>query len=166
VTRRLLFFLVCFAALASAARATTITGHVVGVADGDTLTMMDADQRQHVIRLDGIDAPERRQAFGSVAKQRLSDLAYRRAAIAECHKVDRYGRNVCRVMVGGVDVCLEQVRSGMAWHFKRYEHEQTEAHRRAYAEAELEARLARAGVWSTPEQVAPWEWRAKRSENR
>jgi endonuclease YncB( thermonuclease family) len=94
------------------------------------------------------------------------DDAELRTAIAECHKVDRYGRQVCRVIVSGVDVCLEQVRSGMAWHFKRYEHEQTEAHRRAYADAELEARQARVGLWSTPEQVAPWEWRAKRSENR
>ncbi len=166
VTRRLLFALVCCAALAGAAQATTIMGQVVGVADGDTLTLLDADQRQHIIRLEGIDAPERRQPFGSVAKQHLSDLAYRQTATAECRKVDRYGRQVCRVLIGAVDVCLEQVRAGLAWHFKRYEHEQTVAHRHAYAEAELEARLARTGLWSTPEQVAPWDWRAKRSENR
>ncbi len=103
VTRRLLFALVGCAALAGGAQAATIMGHVVGVADGDMLTLMDADQRQHVIRLEGIDAPEKRQPFGSVAKQHLSDLAYRQAATAECRKVDRYGRQVCRVLVGAVD---------------------------------------------------------------
>lgn len=148
--------------VAGNAYAGEIAGRVVGIADGDTLTLLDADKVQHVVRLDGIDAPERAQPFGNVSKRHLSDLAFGREAVAECHKVDRWGRRVCRVLVDGLDVCLEQVRAGLAWHFKRYAREQQEEHRRAYAEAEDAARGARVGLWSMADALPPWEWRRDR----
>ena len=76
-------------------------GTVVGVADGDTLTLLDASHTQHRIRLDGIDAPERTQPYGQRARQSLAALAHGRVARADCPKVDRYGRAVCRVIVDG-----------------------------------------------------------------
>jgi len=146
-----------------AAAQVTLTGRIVGIADGDTLTLLDAGKQQHRIRLDGIDAPETGQAFGNRSKQSLSDLAYAREAEAKCAKTDRFGRRVCKVIVAGLDVGLEQIRRGMAWHFKRYEREQSEADRTAYAAAEAEAKAAKRGLWTDVHPLAPWESRATRS---
>lgn len=137
-----------------------LRGQIVAVADGDTATLLDADRQQHRIRLDGIDAPEKAQPFGDRSRQSLRDLAHGRDAVAYCSKVDRYERQVCRVTVDGLDVGLEQVRRGMAWHFKRYESEQRPEDGRAYAAAEIEAREQRRGLWRDPAPAAPWDWRA------
>jgi endonuclease YncB( thermonuclease family) len=96
-----------FALADIAAAQATLTGRIVGVADGDTLTLLDAGKQQHRLRLDGIDARETGHAFGSRARQSLSDLAYAREAEAKCAKADRYGRSVCVVSVDGRDVGLE-----------------------------------------------------------
>jgi endonuclease YncB( thermonuclease family) len=147
------------ALVAAAAAAAEWHGKVVGIADGDTLTLLDDDRRQHRIRLDGIDAPERTQPFGQRARQSLAALAHGREARAACPKTDRYGRAVCRVTVGGVDVGLEQVRRGLAWHYVRYAHEQPPATRAEYARAEQQARGERAGLWSMRSPTPPWEFR-------
>lgn len=112
------------ASVIASAKAADLSGRIVAVSDGDTVTLLDASKTQHRIRLDGIDAPERGQAFGQRSKESMSDLAFGRAADAQCHKTDRYGREVCKVVVNGTDIALEQIRRGMAWHFKRYSHEQ------------------------------------------
>ena len=134
-------------------------GTVVGISDGDTLTLLDADKTQHRIRLDGIDAPERTQPHGQRARQSLAALAHGRTARADCPKVDRYGRAVCRVVIDGVDVGLEQIRRGYAWHYIKYAHEQRAAERASYARAESEARSANAGLWSFSDPVPPWDYR-------
>lgn len=134
-------------------------GKVVGIADGDTLTLLDGARRQHRIRLDGIDAPERAQPFGQRARQSLAALAHEREAVAECPKTDKYGRSVCRVFVDGVDVGLEQVRRGLAWHYVRYAHEQSPQARADYARAEELARSGRTGLWSMRDPTPPWEYR-------
>jgi len=136
-----------------------ITGRVVGVTDGDTLTILDGSLRQHRIRLGGVDTPERAQPYGKVAKSSLSSLAFGREAIADCGKADRWGRLVCKVSVDGRDVGLAQVERGLGWHYRKYEREQAPADRIAYAKAEDEARRARRGLWADPSPVAPWEWR-------
>ena len=92
-----------------------VEGRVVGVTDGDTITLLDAENRQHKIRLDGIDAPESGQPFGGASKRNLADLVANREVVAECGKTDRYRREVCRVLVGGVDAGLEQVRAPDRW---------------------------------------------------
>jgi endonuclease YncB( thermonuclease family) len=139
-----------------------LRGRVVAIADGDTLTLLDASKQQYKIRLEGIDAPESGQPFGKRSKQSLSDLAFNIEARASCPKIDRYGRRVCKVLVGGVDVGLEQIKRGMAWHFKRYENEQSPEDRVAYATAEVQARETGRGLWRDLHPVPPWEWRKSR----
>ena len=90
---------IAFTLLASATHAETITGRVVGISDGDTLTLLDANNTQHKIRLSGIDSPEKGQPFGQVCKQSLSDLAYDRVVAVESTKLDRYGRVIGKVLV-------------------------------------------------------------------
>jgi len=155
----------CLSAAASVNAQSMLSGRVIAIADGDTLTLLDASKTQHRIRLDGIDAPESGQPFGNRSTQALSDLVIRKEARASCPKTDRYGRQVCQVKVGGVDVGLEQIRRGMAWHFKRYTTEQSSEDRSIYSAAELEARKAKRGLWRDPEPVPPWEWRAARTNS-
>jgi endonuclease YncB( thermonuclease family) len=90
------------------ASAETLTGRVVGIADGDTITVLDSTNDQRKVRLAGIDAPEKRQPFGNVAKQNLARLVARKAVSVEYVKFDRYRRLVGKVTVNGVDVQLEQ----------------------------------------------------------
>jgi endonuclease YncB( thermonuclease family) len=134
-------------------------GTVVGISDGDTLTLLDATKTQYRIRLDGIDAPERTQPHGQRARQSLAELAHGRVAHADCPKIDRYGRAVCRVIVDGVDVGLEQIRRGFAWHYTKYAHEQRTADREKYARAESDARSASIGLWSFSDPIPPWDFR-------
>jgi endonuclease YncB( thermonuclease family) len=147
------------------AHADTIEGRVVGITDGDTITLLDADKRQHKIRLDGIDAPESGQPYGGAAKRELSDLAFNQDAVAECSKVDRYGREVCRVLVDGADVCLAQIQAGMAWFFRRYAKELPPDRRERYADAEVQAKTERRGLWGDAAPVPPWEWRQPKRED-
>jgi endonuclease YncB( thermonuclease family) len=146
--------------------ADTISGLVVGVSDGDTITLLDAQRMQHKVRLSGIDAPEKQQAFGNRSKQSLTDLAYRKHATVETSKSDRYGRIVGKVIVKDLDVNLEQVRLGMAWHYKAYEREQHRADRLFYAAAEDAAKASGAGLWAMPSPTPPWEFRLSESRIR
>ncbi|UUZ67376.1 thermonuclease family protein [Polaromonas sp. P2-4] len=151
-------------ALTVTVNAEIITGRVVGVADGDTVTVLDADKVQHKIRLSGIDAPEKKQDFGNSSKESLSDLVFSKAVTVETDKKDRYGREVGKVLVNGVDVNLEQVQRGFAWHYKAYEREQSANDRKLYDFAESEAKTARRGLWRDVHPVPPWEYRkAKRN---
>ena len=160
---RLARFALTFAAVIALAAPLGVTaaefeGMIVGVADGDTVTLLDAS-KTHRIRLDGIDAPERTQPHGQRARQSLAQLAHGRAAHADCPKIDRYGRAVCRVTVDGVDVGLEQIRRGFAWHYVKYAHEQRPADRADYARAESSARSAHSGLWSFSDPTPPWDHR-------
>ena len=159
---RLLFSAALVALLATTAHADTHTGRVVGVADGDTLTLLDASNTQHKVRLSGIDSPEKKQPFGQVCKQSLSDLAYGRTVAVEANKRDRYGRVIGKVLVDGKDANLEQVRRGCGWHYKQYQNEQPLDDRLAYNAAEESARAGRVGLWADPGPVAPWDWRRAR----
>jgi endonuclease YncB( thermonuclease family) len=141
------------------ATAGTLSGKVVGISDGDTVTVLDAERRQHRIRLAGIDAPEKRQPFGQRSKEHLSRLVFGREVVVEIGKTDRYGREVGRILTGGLDANLEQVREGFAWHYKAYAREQSTSDRRQYAEAEEGARTSTRGLWRDVSPVPPWEWR-------
>lgn len=139
-----------------------IPGKVVGITDGDTLTLLDENQTQYRIRVSGIDTPERGQAFGHVASENLAKLAFGQLAAADCQKQDRYGRWVCVVRVGGVDVGLAQIKSGLAWHYKKYASEQTPTDQELYAKAEQEAKVAGIGLWKDADPIPPWDWRKRR----
>ncbi|TAH13907.1 MAG: thermonuclease family protein [Curvibacter sp.] len=141
------------------AQAETITGKVVGVTDGDTVTVLDDAKRQHKIRLSGIDAPEKNQAFGQRSKESLSDLVFAKTVDVETDKVDRYGRRVGKIWVNGIDANLEQITRGMAWHYKQYAREQSKEDQWEYAEAEDEARKTRRALWREDAPVAPWKFR-------
>ena len=147
-----------------AAGGSTLTGRVVRVADGDTLTVLDNTNTQHRIRLQGIDAPESHQAFGTRSKQSLSDMVFGKTVTVEYYKTDQYGRIVGKILLDGKDIDLEQVKAGMAWHYKEYEREQTPADRELYARAEAEARSARRGLWADADPVEPSEFRREERE--
>jgi endonuclease YncB( thermonuclease family) len=150
------------ALLVTVAHADTLTGRVVGVADGDTITVLDATNTQHKIRLSGIDSPEKKQAFGQHCKQSLSDLAYGRTVAVEAGKRDRYGRLIGKVLVNGEDANLEQLRRGCGWHYKQYQNEQVLDDRLAYNAAEESARAGGVGLWADADPVPPWDWRRAR----
>jgi endonuclease YncB( thermonuclease family) len=139
-----------------------VAGRVVGVSDGDTITVLDAGKAQHVVRLGGIDAPERKQPFGSAAKEALSSFVFDRRVEARCWKRDRYGREVCSVFVGTRDIGLAMIGDGYAWHYKAFEKEQSVEDRAAYARTEADARSARKGLWRDTAPVPPWDWRKER----
>jgi endonuclease YncB( thermonuclease family) len=146
-------------ALACTANAETITGLVVGVSDGDTITVLDANKVQHKIRLAGIDAPEKKQAFGNRSKESLSALAFDKTVNVETDKQDRYGRQVGKVLVNGQDVNLVQVERGMAWFYRQYQREQSPNDRRLYEAAEDAARADKRGLWRDADPMPPWEFR-------
>jgi len=145
--------------LATSLHAAEYTGKVVSVADGDTITVLDSSKTQHKVRLAGIDAPEKAQAFGNRSRLSLALMVYQREVTIKTDKTDRYGREVGKVLHDGEDVCLAQVKKGLAWHYKAYEREQSESDRNAYAAAEDAARAAKAGLWADKEPIAPWDYR-------
>ena len=139
--------------------AATLEGRVVGVTDGDTITVLDASNTQYKIRLSGIDAPEKKQPFGHAAKQSLSDLVYDKAVQVQWHKQDRYQRIVGKVLVQGLDANLEQVKRGLAWHYTKYQKEQPFVDRESYFGAQKLAMTGQLGLWEESEPIAPWDWR-------
>ena len=144
----------------------TIVGRVVKVADGDTITVLDATNTQQRVRLKGIDAPESHQDFGTKSKQSLSSLIFGREVTVAYDKTDQYGRLLGKVMLDGRDINLEQVKAGMAWHYREYDREQTPEDRELYARAENEARAARRGLWVDASPIAPSEFRKEQREER
>lgn len=163
--RAFLWILIGFALAFSISHAwagQVIPGKVVGITDGDTLTLLDENQTQYRIRVSGIDTPERGQAFGHVASESLAKLAFGQLAAADCQKQDRYGRWVCVVRVNGMDVGLSQIKAGLAWHYKKYVSEQMPTDRELYAKAEQEAKVAGIGLWKDADPTPPWDWRKRR----
>lgn len=139
----------------------TIGARVVAVSDGDTITVQFEDKRRIRIRLQGIDAAERTQPYSQVGRRSLHEMTMGKFVTFDTEKIDRHGRAVAVVRVKGKDVCLAQIQAGLAWHFKRYEMEQTPEERSAYAAAEAIAKAARRGLWRDDAPLAPWEFRAR-----
>jgi len=145
--------------------ASELYGRVVGVSDGDTITVLDAHQVTHKVRLSGIDAPEKAQAYGERAKQQLSDKVFQESVRVIHDKTDRYGRIVGKVTLNGEDVNLQMIHAGLAWHYKAYEDEQPALDRVTYPLAELNARRKAIGLWGDVEPVPPWEWRRNKRQH-
>jgi len=141
-------------------------GRVVRIADGDTITVLDGINAQHRIRLQGIDAPESNQAFGTQSKKNLSDMIFDREVTVEYEKTDQYGRLVGKILLDGRDINLEQVKTGMAWHYKEYQREQSPVDRELYARAEDEARNARRGLWAGADPIEPSAFRKEQKRER
>jgi endonuclease YncB( thermonuclease family) len=132
------------------------TGKVVGISDGDTLTVLAPGDRPVKVRLHGIDAPETGQPFGSRAKQAASELAFGQVVRIEVRDTDRYGRTVAEViMPDGRSLNRELVREGMAWHYVKYAPGDREL-----GALQVRAREGKVGLWSESGPIAPWDWRS------
>ena len=116
--------------------AATLQGKVVGVPDGDNITVLDDNKTKHKIRLKGIDVPEKTQAFGQKSKQSFYQLIHNKQVTIEFQKKDKYGRTLGKVLHNGLDVCLEQIKLGMAWHYKQYKSDQPKEDRALYNQTE------------------------------
>ena len=161
--------------LAESVQARSLTGHVVYVSDGDTVTVRDTAGARHQIRLSGIDAPEMSQYFGARSKQNLFRLVFNKPVVIDISKRDDHGRFVGKVMVASPDACpdasktcpktldagLAQITVGLAWWYRYYAAEQSEQDQHRYEFAEYEARSRKAGLWMDNEPVQPWEWRRR-----
>ena len=145
---------IAWAVLATTAIAgDTITGRVVGVTDGDTITVRTTADTIKV-RLTGIDTPERGQPFGTKAKQALSGQVFGKDVTVNSSGEDRYGRTLGEIIVGGESVNVWLVRGGWAWWYELYAPDDTQLR-----DAQQEARQAGRGLWADPKPVPPWEWR-------
>ncbi|MFU2883559.1 thermonuclease family protein [Pseudomonas aeruginosa] len=142
---------VCTLGFVSAARA-DFAGPVIAILDGDTIDVL-IDRQPVRVRLAQIDAPEKRQAFGTRSRQALSALVFRQSVTVADAGRDRYGRVLGTVYVSGVNVNAEMVRQGMAWVYRQY------ATDRSLFALENEARADRRGLWADPSPVPPWQFR-------
>lgn len=132
-----------------------LTGRVVAISDGDTITILDADKAQHKIRLAGIDAPEKKQPFGSKSREALAAMIHEKHVTVEWASRDRFGRIVGKVRMGDRDVNREMVAGGWAWHYRRF------SRSKELQAAEDEAREKRRGLWADEKPEPPWEWRKR-----
>lgn len=134
---------------------------VVKVSDGDSITVL-ADNQQYKVRLGAVDAPEHGQAFGKKSRESLAELVAGQVVTVHYTKRDQYGRIVGKVLLNGVDAGLEQIKRGMAWHYRRYKQEQNVEDRSAYAQAESMAKRDQLGLWADSQPIAPWVFRRNR----
>lgn len=132
-----------------------ILGKVVGIADGDTITVLQ-NRTQYKIRLYGIDTPERAQDFGKKAKQFTSNMVFGKHVRVVKEDMDRYGRVVGTVYVDGVCVNEEIIKDGFAWVYRKYCKSPVCAH---WLKLEETARLNRIGLWSHKDPIEPWNYR-------
>ena len=130
-----------------------LTGQVIGVSDGDTITVLDATKTQHKVRLEGIDAPESHQAWGTRSKQELSKRVYLQYVRVAVTGRDKYGRTLGHVYVGPLWVNLDMIAGGYAWHYAEHNNEAE------LSLAEVRARTGKVGLWGTKGPVPPWEFR-------
>jgi micrococcal nuclease len=150
------YLFVCSCTSGPSSPLTATEGRVVAIADGDTFTLLSGDQEQVKIRLYGIDCPERKQDFGQVAKQRLSDLVFGQKVSIIKKDIDRYGRTVA--LVYKKDTCIneELLKEGLAWHYVKYDQNP------AWELMEKQTRREKVGLWVQPHAIPPWEWRRKK----
>ena len=151
------------------AGAQSLSGSVVGIDDGDTISVRTGavppglvvkNGETISVRLEGIDAPEKGQSFGNASSQHLNELVFGKQVNLDCQGPDRYDRWACKVRLpNGEDVCLDQIEAGMAWHYKQYQRLQSATDRAAYGVAEDEARHAKRGLWSEANPVQPQDFR-------
>jgi endonuclease YncB( thermonuclease family) len=130
------------------------------VSDGDTFTYLTDAKEQVKVRMHGIDCPEKKQAYGQAAREKLSGLIFGKQVRVQATDTDRYRRVVAIVFVDNVNVNEEMIRSGMAWHYRAYDKNPT------WARLQEEARAQRVGLWSQARPTAPWDWRRIQRDKR
>ena len=137
----------------------TLSGKVVRIADGDTVTVLVGDHQVRV-RLFGIDAPERGQDYSRKSKDALAELVFGKEIRVVVHDKDRYGRTVGDIYVGNTFVNEKMIKDGWAWNYGRY------SKSKHYVELEGQAREARKGLWAGNTPVPPWDYRAQEREKK
>ncbi len=154
-----LILLMIFNSLIAIAQAShpQIDGRVVKIVDGDTYDLLTADNRVLRIRMNGIDAPEKGQAYAQKSKEYLGQLCFKQTIRVQWYSKDRNGRYIADgYLPDGRSLSLEMIRAGYAWHFKKYSSDSV------LSEAEIKAKKKRAGLWVDPNPEAPWAKRAHR----
>ena len=151
INKLLFITLICFSSVTFAGE--MLEGRVVGVHDGDTITLLITGNRQIKVRLAQIDAPETTQAFGQRSQQSLSEMVFNKTITVEKETTDKYGRTVGTLFVEGVDANKEQVKLGMAWVYRKYLHDQS------LIPLEETARQSKVGLWADANPMAPWDYR-------
>ena len=131
----------------------TISGKVIVVSDGDTITILDKSSIQYKVRFEHIDAPEKGQAFGQKSKEFISQLIFGKTVKIKTEIKDRYGRHIGSVYLDEKFINLELVKAGLAWHYKKYSKSQE------FSNAEKIAKANKAGLWKEPHPVPPWDYR-------
>lgn len=127
---------------------------VVGITDGDTITVK-KNYTSYKIRLSEIDAPERKQSFGTAAKIKLSEKIFGKNIVFEGNKKDRYGRIVAEVFYNGRNINQEMVEEGFAWVDERY------SKSIVLLECQKKAKEKKIGLWSEKNPIPPWQFRKK-----
>ncbi|HVG22939.1 MAG TPA: thermonuclease family protein [Thermoanaerobaculia bacterium] len=140
-----------------------LRGRVDQVYDGDTLYVRYAGRRGgDVVRVEGIDAPERHQAYGARSRESLRELVKYKQVTLIVRGHDQYGRLIALVLLDDLDVGLEQIRRGMAWHYDFFAEEQSPSARESYRDAEAEAAREERGLWTDENPTPPWAYRRAR----
>jgi len=129
---------------------------VIGVTSGDAIVVKLDDKTQQIVRLEGIDCPEMKQAYGDSAKMATVALCFDKRVRVEKVGIDTYGRTLAFVYVNDLCINKELLRKGLAWHYKDFNDDPE------LAQLETEARTKKVGLWSQPDPVAPWDFRHRR----
>lgn len=137
--------------------AAEIQGKVIRVIDGDTIEVLQ-DKKPVRIRLENIDAPEKKQAYGSWSTNQLKSLVAGKLVTVTFSQTDRYGRLLGRVVTAnGTEANRYQVAAGAAWVYVRYNTDN------ALPALQREAQTQRRGLWADSQPVPPWVWRHKQN---
>ena len=129
---------------------------VVAITDGDTVKVLTPEKKEIKVRLAGIDAPEKKQAFSEQSKQALSEKVFGKTVDLKDDGKDRYGRTIGVLTLEGRNINREMVAEGWAWWFEKYAPRDI-----ALKEAEAAARAQKLGLWADPMPIPPWEFRKK-----
>ena len=158
-------FVIIFVLNISSVRA-DFTAKVLRVVDGDTVYVVNKAGKKFKVRLTGIDAPEQNQPYGLASTYHLRELLLNKIVLLKSkpkkgkpYSVDRYKRVLAKIVLNGRDINLSQVLSGYAWHFKRYQNQQSRSDREAYSKAEFYAEENELGLCGEKNPIAPWKWR-------
>ncbi len=153
---QIVFYILLFCTYANSLE---LVGKVIKVSDGDTVTILTEDKVSHKIRLNDIDAPEKKQPFGNKSRDNLASYIAGEIITVKYKSKDKYGRILGTIYFENLDINLQQIKNGYAWVYKQYSENQT------YYQEEQKAKDLKKGLWIAKEPLAPWEYRKKRKSS-
>ena len=152
-TLSVVFSLSCLCGLSTALGDETVEGKVTRIIDGDSILVTDSKSVEYEVQLEGIDAPELKQEFGKESTEGLSKLLKDKMVRITWKSKDNFERLLAQVYDGDKHINMELIKTGMAWHFKRYNNDEE------LAKAETAAKAAKKGLWAKESPLAPWDYR-------